>query len=62
MKLANLSDETMLEITILLDKDDIIYDIISEEDESQTIYVGEDQASKMSPATIDHLKSLGFLV
>lgn len=60
MNLDNLNDETMLEVTILLDKDDIVYDVIAGDNDTQTISISDDEIQKMSHATSEHIKSLGF--
>lgn len=62
MKLSNLSDEVMLEVTILLDKDDIQYDIAAENGGEQTIFFEDVEMSKLSIATTEHLRNLGIKI
>lgn len=60
MKLSKLSDEVMLEITILLDKDNISYTIEAESGGDQMVSFEDEDISKISPATKEYLISLGI--
>ena len=60
MKLSNLSDEIMLEVTILLDKDDITYTIEAVSGADQAVTFEDEDIVKMSAATKEYLLSLGL--